>query len=72
MVKLWSNFAKYLNPTPEVESELEHTTWVSYNLSKSYLDISTNLNMLTSVVNSRIDFWDNLYKNYGNEPFDTY
>lgn len=72
MVKLWTNFAKHLNPTVKVDSKLEHTTWLSYNESKSYLDISTSLSIMTSEVYPRISFWDNLYKEYGNEPFDTY
>ncbi|XP_018568321.1 juvenile hormone esterase-like [Anoplophora glabripennis] len=46
---LWSNFVKYLNPTPEVDSSLGNVTWekVSPN-NLVYLNINDTLEMQTN------------------------
>ncbi|XP_076250484.1 juvenile hormone esterase-like [Rhynchophorus ferrugineus] len=73
LVKMWTNFAKYSNPTPNVDPELDSIIWekMSYNQDK-YLDIGKELKMSSDLSLYNIDFWETLYKVYGKSPFDTY
>lgn len=61
MTKLWSNFAKYGNPTPNGQDKLLPTTWEPLELPKfNYLDIGEDLEMKTELEKEAMDFWNNL------------
>lgn len=72
MLKLWTNFVKYKNPTPS-EDKMLNVNWPQVENDKiSYLDIDNNLTILKNPENDEMTFWDNLYKNYGKHPWNTY
>ncbi|KAJ2951280.1 hypothetical protein O0L34_g5681 [Tuta absoluta] len=55
---LFTNFAKYGNPTPD--SSL--TSWPAYNKSsQSYMDIGNTLTVGTGFDNSEAEFWDCIF-----------
>ncbi|XP_063709086.1 esterase B1-like [Culicoides brevitarsis] len=65
MVKMWTNFAKYGNPTPR-DFWPFYTIWEPMKDKKfSYLDISDDLEMIEGVPNvDRVEFWDEVYHEY--------
>ncbi|XP_061720556.1 juvenile hormone esterase-like [Cydia pomonella] len=56
LVRLWSNFAKYGNPTPEGDTELD-LKWPPYSETKEYLHIDKQLEVRNSI-NNRFRFWE--------------
>ncbi|XP_047108695.1 cholinesterase 1-like isoform X1 [Schistocerca piceifrons] len=57
MVGMWTNFAKYGDPTPITTTQLT-TTWKPYTESDQYhLDIGTDLKLDSSLDEERMDFW---------------
>ncbi|KAJ8955014.1 hypothetical protein NQ318_000446 [Aromia moschata] len=73
MLTLFTNFAKYLNPTPEATELLENIIWptVSAN-SFSYLDIGSSLLIRQNPKEEAYSGWNDIYEKYGIPPFDTY
>ncbi|CAK1584383.1 unnamed protein product [Parnassius mnemosyne] len=77
LVKLWTNFAKYGNPTPEINNPLD-IKWPSYNLvTKQYLHISKNVEIKCNLFEERFQFWEeflNKWQKLLNEvsTYDTY
>lgn len=65
-VKLWTNFAKFGNPTPEIDETLNGLQWkpVSKNTDISYCVIDKKLEMKENIEKERIDFWDKVYAEY--------
>ncbi|PNF42127.1 Esterase FE4 [Cryptotermes secundus] len=62
MVKLWTNFAKSGNPTPE-EDPLLNVTWPSYTTEDpTYLNIDRELSLRNNLNKERLQFWEDLYK----------
>ncbi|CAH0550118.1 unnamed protein product [Brassicogethes aeneus] len=63
MVKLWTNFVKYENPTPEVDNEhFEGVLWKP--ISKTdlpCLNIDETLEMVKNPDKERYQFWDSIY-----------
>ncbi|XP_049802579.1 esterase FE4-like isoform X2 [Schistocerca nitens] len=60
MTAMWANFAKYDNPTPQLDSLLTET-WKEYDeSSKNYLVITSPLSSGTNVYGPYMDFWHNL------------
>ncbi|XP_049764066.1 juvenile hormone esterase-like isoform X1 [Schistocerca cancellata] len=56
VVKLWTNFAKYLNPTPEDDPVIEGG-WPTYNLeTKYFLNIDVNSTVQQNRNAERMDF----------------
>ncbi|XP_049778168.1 cholinesterase-like [Schistocerca cancellata] len=54
MLRLWTNFAKYGNPTPEADP----VVWEPYDLSsRSYLLMQTNFSLAHDRLGERMDFW---------------
>ncbi|KAJ8952068.1 hypothetical protein NQ318_010978 [Aromia moschata] len=75
MVKMWTNFAKYSNPTPNAETILQNITWEiagSNASSLNYLDVGTDLNLLQNPFEDAMEFYDGIYDEYGQPPYDTY
>ncbi|XP_050321068.1 esterase E4 isoform X1 [Bactrocera neohumeralis] len=70
MVRMWTNFAKYGNPTPQnVEDTMLTTNWTPINPQTvmediNYLDISVNLNMRSNPESERQQFWDYMYEHF--------
>nr|AGT95756.1 carboxylesterase A5 [Locusta migratoria] len=62
MTKLWTNFAKTGNPTPE-DDTLLNVKWPLFTSKNSdYLNIShTGLEVGTNLLQERMFFWENLY-----------
>ncbi|XP_063823886.1 juvenile hormone esterase-like [Ostrinia nubilalis] len=63
MTTLWTNFAKYGNPTPEI-SELLPFEWTPIKKGSPYhyLDLGSELKMGTRPFHRRMAFWDLFYR----------
>ncbi|XP_044764006.1 carboxylesterase 4A-like [Coccinella septempunctata] len=73
LVKLWTNFAKYRNPTPSIKPGLDNVVWrPSNNLIFPFLQINTTLRMEKNPRKKDLDFWSHLFSTYGTPPYDTY
>ncbi|KAK9730550.1 Carboxylesterase family [Popillia japonica] len=74
ITKLWTNFAKYSNPTPHNVTQCGNITWkpVASGENLDYLSIDSNITTSTNPNKKEMDFWDKLFKKYGNMPFNTY
>lgn len=74
MSKLWTNFAKYRNPTPENYNPLD-VTWKptekcdpkSNDLNLDYLVIDKHSEMKRNVNGDRMNFWRGIYKTWNME-----
>ncbi|KAK9885278.1 hypothetical protein WA026_010773 [Henosepilachna vigintioctopunctata] len=70
---LWTNFVKYLNPTPEPSDVLQNVIWpkVSSN-SFPYLVINETLEVRYELKKSMVDEYARIYNSYAVPPLDTY
>ncbi|XP_014357099.2 juvenile hormone esterase [Papilio machaon] len=60
--KLWTNFAKYGNPTPDASLG---AIWKPYTLdNQDFLDIGEHLVAGTSPDNDEMQFWERIYQKY--------
>ncbi|XP_063635724.1 juvenile hormone esterase-like isoform X2 [Cydia splendana] len=65
MTELWTNFAKYGNPTPK-PSKLIPLQWPRVTQDKlPYLEINTELRLCSRPMHERISFLDLLYRDIG-------
>ncbi|CAH2042176.1 unnamed protein product, partial [Iphiclides podalirius] len=68
MVRLWTNFAKYRNPSPDIsDTLLKDFVWQPVNKeagSKNYLHITKKLRMRENPLGERIKFWDDFMNKY--------
>ncbi|KAF7284765.1 hypothetical protein GWI33_021633 [Rhynchophorus ferrugineus] len=74
MVKLWTNFAKTLNPTPGDASSdlLQNVTWeVTTSDNVQFLDIGDDLVMKPSRKIEETKFWDSVWDRYSYRPYYT-
>lgn len=73
LIKLWTNFVKYGNPTPQLTNLVENLTWpkVSPN-NYQYLNINKTLSIEVNPKNDYFSKWENIYDTYGKRPFATY
>jgi len=65
----------YRNPTPYKEEVLQYQKWLPIdplNRNVDVLDIGDNLVMKINPHKKDIDFWENLYEQNGERPYDTY
>ncbi|XP_025110107.1 fatty acyl-CoA hydrolase precursor, medium chain-like [Pomacea canaliculata] len=63
VMSLWTNIAKYGNPTP---TPLNGTRWTPYDLQgQEYLDIGTSLTLKARLKEDLIQFWTNLFHRHG-------
>ncbi|XP_068084710.1 juvenile hormone esterase isoform X2 [Anabrus simplex] len=66
MVTMWTNFAKFGNPTPK-QSTLLPVTWRPYTPEDpAYLLIDRQLTVGRNIEEKRMKFWDGVYKRYAN------
>ncbi|KAK9881433.1 hypothetical protein WA026_016319 [Henosepilachna vigintioctopunctata] len=73
MVLLWTNFVKYLNPTPEPDDILQNI--ILPKLSKDsfpYLAINDTLEVKYDLKKSMMEKFDRLFDLYALSPLDTY
>ncbi|KAI5645601.1 carboxylesterase family domain-containing protein [Phthorimaea operculella] len=66
MTTMWTNFAKYRNPTPET-TPLLPVTWqpIVNGSAYHYLDINLEITSEVGYEHQRMSFWDLFYKSYG-------
>uniref|UniRef100_A0A336MQG4 Carboxylic ester hydrolase n=3 Tax=Culicoides sonorensis TaxID=179676 RepID=A0A336MQG4_CULSO len=70
MVKMWTNFAKFGNPTPygKDDDALNGVTWKPVNgtdvMNVPFLNINAKNEMKLNPDPDRLKFWDNLYMKY--------
>ncbi|KAJ3645076.1 hypothetical protein Zmor_022763 [Zophobas morio] len=61
-VKLWTNFAKFGNPTPDNKDRLLKTVWKPVTSTKvDFLDIGQDLVAMVNPDHERMKFWKQLY-----------
>jgi hypothetical protein len=65
LVKLWTNFFKYGNPTA-VFDDLITVRWPQYGGNSEFLDIGLNLQTGTRPLASRMDVWMNFDQRFNN------
>ncbi|CAH2056102.1 unnamed protein product, partial [Iphiclides podalirius] len=64
MLRLWTNFAKIGNPTPD-ENHYLKVTWLPVTKDKLYyLKLGGELSLETSPDKERMDFWDEVYEKH--------
>lgn len=65
MSKLWTNFAKYGNPSPKEADELLNIEWKPVTKDEwNYLNIDETLSTGVNPDAERIAFWDKLYEEF--------
>jgi carboxylesterase type B len=75
LVKLWTDFAKYQNPTPESSEILQNVTWPLVSTDDGdflYLDINEDLQVKNHPKEGTYSKWTDLYDSLGYSDFDTY
>ncbi|CAG9772679.1 unnamed protein product [Ceutorhynchus assimilis] len=72
-VKLWTNFVKFRNPTPDESSELlQNVKWEQLNGQNQYLDIGENLELKYHFKSDLPAFWDYLWDTYVSRPYNSF
>ncbi|CAG9765830.1 unnamed protein product [Ceutorhynchus assimilis] len=72
-VKLWTDFAKYLNPTPEKSELLNNVTWTTFNNQDyPHLVLNETLQMRKQIRGSIYSMWNDVYEKYGRKPIITF
>nr|AIY68354.1 esterase [Leptinotarsa decemlineata] len=70
---LFTNFAKYLNPTPKSEPLFENIIWPKVKPHDfQYLDINETLTIMRNPKGDVYPKWVDLYEKMAVKPFDTY
>ena len=71
MCKLWTNFAKYGDPTPEFDNPLPFKWEPVNNVDPSRTNVDINClkinessEMVVNLHKERMDFWRDVYKNW--------
>ncbi|RZC31757.1 COesterase domain containing protein [Asbolus verrucosus] len=75
LLSIWTNFAKYQNPTPEPSELLQNITWPLVSTENGdylYVDINENLEIKNHPKEEIYARWMELYDNLGFTDFDTY
>ncbi|CAH1975193.1 unnamed protein product [Acanthoscelides obtectus] len=75
MVKMWTNFVKYNNPTPIKTNLFQNVTWfpaVGFFDNMLYLDINLNMTMALNPFDEDMKFYHSIYQKYGTGSYDTY
>nr|WCC58185.1 carboxylesterase [Pharsalia antennata] len=73
MVKIWTDFAKTMNPTPEQSELVQNVIWPKVQLGNfQYLDIDEDLTVKTDPKGERYQAWKAIYEKWGVRPFTTF
>lgn len=70
MCHLWTNFAKFGEPSQEWPQIPLHDDKTRFVLKA--LEICDNLSVVNNPFSSRFDFWDNIFRKYGETQCDSY
>lgn len=66
--RLWTNFAKYGNPTPSDDDHLLQIKWKNFTKNEqNYLEINQELGDRVDPLKERMAFWEDLYVNRNKE-----
>ncbi|KAJ8937471.1 hypothetical protein NQ314_011860 [Rhamnusium bicolor] len=72
-ITLFTNFAKYLSPTPERDELLQNISWPKVNPTYfPYLDIGSSSRVRVHPKDYTYRAWETIYDEYGELPYDTY
>jgi Carboxylesterase family len=72
MCRLWTNFAKFHDPTPDHDHNLT-VKWTpvqpmnSKRVYLNYLEINDELKMTRNLNNPRMDFWREVYRKWNGD-----
>ncbi|GLV41183.1 uncharacterized protein CBL_04707 [Carabus blaptoides fortunei] len=71
MVRMWSNFVKYGNPTPVSDPLLTNIRWpnISSPHKTPFLVIDDDLSIVNNVDQDNYNFWETLFAKFGNPPY---
>ncbi|XP_060517175.1 cocaine esterase-like [Cylas formicarius] len=70
IVRLWSNFAKTMNPTPDVTDPLLNVTWPQVTPTNiQCLDIGATLEAKLNRKAGQLAMWNEVFYTYGTRPF---
>lgn len=78
---IYINVSVSSNPTPSEEEVLDNIRWPSAYTTRSsesqarqlnYLNIDKKLSVMKNPENDVINFWEELYDEYGQPPFNSY
>lgn len=70
IIELWTNFAKYLNPTPEPSELLQNITWSTVRPNDfKFLDIEENLTVKQNPRSPYYETWSKIYDYWNQRPF---
>ncbi|XP_060526331.1 juvenile hormone esterase-like isoform X2 [Cylas formicarius] len=70
IVKLWANFAKTLNPTPDPADPLFNLTWPQVSPNNiQYLDFDDEIAVKPNRKEKQMAMWNDVYYTYGQQPF---
>nr|UUB32755.1 carboxylesterase COEA4 [Dendroctonus rhizophagus] len=69
LITLWSNFAKYLNPTPNSTDLLQNVLWPTMSNTFHYLDIGNDLVVRVDPKSPYYAGWSRIYDEYNERPF---
>ncbi|KAL1490878.1 hypothetical protein ABEB36_011560 [Hypothenemus hampei] len=73
LVTLWTNFAKYSNPTPVQDKLFDDIMWPQASVKNTnYYYIGRNISTGVNFKERNMQFWETLYKNYSKGPIGTY
>jgi carboxylesterase type B len=75
VIKIWTNFAKYQNPTPEPSELLQNVTWPQVSTEDGdfyYVDIRDDLEIKNHPKEATYSKWVELYDSLGFSDFDTF
>lgn len=64
MCKLWTNFAKYQNPTPDHDNPLSFKWRPIEDLNSDYLVLNDECNLVKGLNKERREFWIEIYRKY--------
>ncbi|KAL1492311.1 hypothetical protein ABEB36_012784 [Hypothenemus hampei] len=73
LIELWTNFVKYLNPTPEPVDLLQNITWPMFSPNEpNYLDIDKNLIIRQKPKSPYYESWVRFYDEWAENPLTTF
>ncbi|KAL1509695.1 hypothetical protein ABEB36_004397 [Hypothenemus hampei] len=72
MMKLWTNFVKYLDPTPTPDPLLQNLTWEKVSETYNFLNINASLSLEVNPKNKFFIGWNEVFEDFAQRPFKTY
>ncbi|KAK5643966.1 hypothetical protein RI129_007811 [Pyrocoelia pectoralis] len=72
LVKIWTNFARNGDPTPQRDDLLQNVALPTFCNGKSYVEIGNNLIVKHYPSRDVYQFWEDNFKKCGFPPFNTY